>query len=112
VDASLEQGEIKFTLQGKKLQGSWVLVRTRGLGKKPLRSGWLLIKHRDQYASTNDVTQEEPRSVTSQRLLAEIARDQGGEIARASMGDPTGQGRRTTSVKPARGHVERRAKLL
>ena len=37
VDASLQKGEIKFTLRGKKLQGSWVLVRTRGLGSDPIR---------------------------------------------------------------------------
>jgi bifunctional non-homologous end joining protein LigD len=112
VDASLQQGEIKFTLYGKKLQGSWVLVRTRGLGSNPVRSAWLLIKHRDQYASTKDVTEDEPRSVTSQRLLAEIARDEGGDIERASMGDPAGKGRRTTSVKTARGRIERRRQPL
>jgi len=43
VDASLQKGEIKFVLHGTKLQGSWVLVRTRGFGKNPLRSAWLLI---------------------------------------------------------------------
>jgi len=101
VDASLQAGEIKFTLQGKKLQGSWVLVRTRGFGKNPLRAAWLLVKHRDQYASEKDVTQEEPCSVASQRLLAEIARDEGGDIERASTGDPAGKGRRTTSAKRA-----------
>jgi bifunctional non-homologous end joining protein LigD len=76
VDASLQKGEIKFALHGTKLQGSWVLVRTRGLEKNPLRSAWLLIKHRDQYASARDVTQEEPRSVASHRSLEEIARDE------------------------------------
>jgi len=81
VDASLQKGEIKFVLHGTKLQGSWVLVRTRGFGKNPLRSAWLLIKHRDQYVSARDVTQEEPRSVASQRLLEEIARDEGGDIS-------------------------------
>ena len=94
VDSSLQKGEIKFTLHGKKLQGSWVLVRTRGFGKNPARSAWLLIKHRDQYASTKDVTQEEPRSVASRRLLADIARDEGGDIEKASKGDPAGKGRR------------------
>jgi bifunctional non-homologous end joining protein LigD len=87
VDTSLEGGEIKFTLQGKKLKGSWVLIRTRGFGKSPLRSAWLLIKHRDQFASATDVTQEEPRSIASRRLLADIARDEGGDIERASKGD-------------------------
>jgi bifunctional non-homologous end joining protein LigD len=102
VDSSLQSGEIKFALYGKKLQGSWVLVHTRGFGSNPARSTWLLIKHRDEYASTKDVTQEQPRSVASQRLLAEIARDEGGDIERASMGDPAGEGRRKTSAKPAR----------
>jgi len=90
VDASLQQGEIKFTLYGKKLGGSWVLVRTRGPGKNASRSAWLLIKHRDRYASTKDVTGEEPRSVVSRRLLADIAQDEGGDIERASKGDPAG----------------------
>jgi bifunctional non-homologous end joining protein LigD len=112
VDASLQAGEIKFTLHGKKLQGSWVLVHTRGFGSNPDRSTWLLIKHRDQYASTRDVTQDEPRSVASQRLLAEIARDGGGDIERASMGDPAGKGGRTTSAKPAPGRVGRRKRVL
>ena len=93
VDQSLQSGEIKFTLQGKKLQGSWVLIRTRGFGNHPLRSAWLLSKRRDQYISKADVTQEEPRSVSSRRLLAEIARDEGGDIEKASKGDPASKGR-------------------
>jgi bifunctional non-homologous end joining protein LigD len=110
VDASLQEGEIKFTLYGKKLQGSWVLVHTRGFGSNPGRSAWLLIKHRDQYASTKDVTREEPRSVESRRLLAEIARDGGGDVERASMGDAGGNGRATASTKPAGGRVGRRSR--
>lgn len=101
VDSSLQKGEIKFALRGKKLQGSWVLVRTRGSGRNPSRSAWLLIKHRDQYASTKDVTQEEPRSVASRRLLADVARDEGGDVERASTGDPVGKGRGAVSAKPA-----------
>jgi bifunctional non-homologous end joining protein LigD len=108
VDASLQKGEIKFTLHGKKLQGSWVLVRTRGFGSNPARSAWLLIKHRDQYASTEDVTQEEPRSGTSQRLLAEIARDEGGDIERASVGDPSPKARPTATPQSASGRIARR----
>lgn len=88
VDAALDKGELKFTLRGKKLKGSWVLVRTRGFGKKPTRSSWLLIKHRDRYASARDVTWSEPYSVASRRLLADIARDEGGDVRRAATGDP------------------------
>jgi bifunctional non-homologous end joining protein LigD len=111
VDSSLQSGEIKFTLRGKKLQGSWVLVRTPGFGKSPSRSTWLLIKHRDQYASTKDVTEEEPRSVVSRRLLADIARDEHGDIERASQGDPAEE-RHATSAKSVSGHSERRRRPL
>ena len=86
--AALERGELKFKVRGKKLKGSWVLVRTRGFGKKPDGSSWLLIKHRDQYASTKDVAESEPYSVASHRLLADIARDEGGDVSKAASGDP------------------------
>jgi bifunctional non-homologous end joining protein LigD len=110
MDASLKAGEIKFTIFGKKLQGSWVLVRSHGLGggKNPLRSAWLLIKHQDQYASTKDVEQDEPRSVASHRLLAEIARDGGGDVERASLGDPASKGAPATSVKSGQGRSRTR----
>ncbi len=71
VDASLKKGELKFSLFGAKLHGSWVLVRTK-FGR-PDKPQWLLIKHRDRYASTGDVLVEQPRSVLSKRLLDEIA---------------------------------------
>jgi bifunctional non-homologous end joining protein LigD len=87
VESALQKGDLKFTLHGKKLRGSWVLVRTRGYGSKADKS-WLLIKHRDEYASTKDIENEEPRSVLSQRLLADIARDAGGNVEKAATGDP------------------------
>jgi bifunctional non-homologous end joining protein LigD len=88
VGAALEKGDLKFTLHGKKLKGSWVLVRTRGFGRNPSKPSWLLIKHRDEFASTEDVTESEPYSVASGRLLAEIARDGGGDVPKAATGDP------------------------
>jgi len=87
VDAAIQKGDLKFTLRGKKLKGSWVLVRTHGYGSSSGKS-WLLIKHRDQYASTGEITMEEPRSITSKRLLADIARDGGGDVEKAATGDP------------------------
>jgi bifunctional non-homologous end joining protein LigD len=87
IEAALKKGDLKFTLEGVKLHGSWVLVRTRGFGSKGDKS-WLLIKHRDRFASTNDITSQKPRSVVSDRLLAEIAAAEGGDITKASTGDP------------------------
>jgi bifunctional non-homologous end joining protein LigD len=88
VDEAFKKGELKFILHGQKLKGSWVLVRTRGFGRSGGRPSWLLIKHRDEFASKRDITLEEPRSVISNRTLAEIARDGGGDVARAATGDP------------------------
>jgi bifunctional non-homologous end joining protein LigD len=87
VDAALEKGDLKFTLHGSKLKGSWVLVRTRGFGGGK-RSSWLLIKHRDRFASTRDITVEKPRSALTGRLMAEIARDAGGDVEKAAAADP------------------------
>jgi bifunctional non-homologous end joining protein LigD len=70
IDAALEKGELKFTLDGVKLKGSWVIVRTGG------RSGdgrsWLLIKHRDGWAGDVDITTFAPRSVKSDGDFADI----------------------------------------
>jgi bifunctional non-homologous end joining protein LigD len=81
VDAALGKGELKFTLNGKKLKGSWVLVRTKGYGGSKKES-WLLIKHRDRYASTDDVLEKKPKSVLSNRLLPEIAAGTRGQDSR------------------------------
>jgi bifunctional non-homologous end joining protein LigD len=83
VDRALAKGDLKFTLRGKKLTGSWVLVRTR-----PRQ--WLLIKHRDPSATTEDITAAKPRSVVSRRTLAGIARNAGAsakQLAQAEEAD-------------------------
>src|SRR5437762_6979498 len=56
VEAALKKGDLKFTLDGYKLKGSWVLVRTRGWGgskggsSSDGKTSWLLIKHRDEWS--------------------------------------------------------------
>jgi bifunctional non-homologous end joining protein LigD len=84
----LQKGDLKFTLDGEKLKGSWVLVRTRN-------RQWLLIKHRDYYTTEEDVTELAPVSILSRRTLAEIAEDEGGNVRKAATGDPTKIPRRT-----------------
>jgi bifunctional non-homologous end joining protein LigD len=87
VDAALEKGDLKLTFEGIKMHGSWVMVRTRPRPGQS-RPSWLLIKHRDKWLSTDDITDLEPRSVVSNRLLIEIARDEGGDMRKAADGDP------------------------
>jgi bifunctional non-homologous end joining protein LigD len=66
------KGDFKFNLHGKRLQGSWVLVRTR---RDPRgRAQWLLIKHRDEHAVPgSDVTVDHLTSVATGRTMEEIA---------------------------------------
>ncbi len=82
VERALEKGDLKFKLYGRKLRGSWVLVRIR-------ERQWLLIKHRDKAASTLDITGK-LRSAVSRRTLASIARAAGAsreQIAEAQEAD-------------------------
>jgi bifunctional non-homologous end joining protein LigD len=81
VGDALRKGELKFSLNGKKLKGSWVLVRTR-------ERQWLLMKHRDYYTTEEDVTEVAPASILTRRTLAEIAEDEGGNVKKAATGDP------------------------
>jgi bifunctional non-homologous end joining protein LigD len=66
------KGELKIALQGKRLKGSWVLVRTRGRqGKRPQ---WLLIKHRDEFAKPgSEVVDNYEMSAATGRTMEEIA---------------------------------------
>ena len=107
VDLALRRGELKFTLHGRKLSGSWVLVRTR-LPGSAARAAWLLIKHRDAAASTRDVETARPRSVISNRTLASIARAAGGNVEKAAAADPpAGRPRRTPASRTRRNTAAR-----
>ncbi|HXF55054.1 MAG TPA: DNA ligase D [Hyphomicrobiaceae bacterium] len=70
---ALHKGELKFTLAGERLRGSWVLVRMKHDRDGGKRANWLLIKHRDEFArSGNGTVTEIDESVASGRSMAEI----------------------------------------
>ena len=71
IDGALKKGDLKFTLDGVKLKGSWVLVRTRG-PRDPSGRSWLLIKHRDDWAGALDIAEFAPLSVKSGGDLEDI----------------------------------------
>jgi len=73
--ASLAAGELKFTLAGQRLKGSWVLVRMKGDRTNSKRNNWLLIKHRDADAvpQDGDAVLADDHSVASRRTMSEIA---------------------------------------
>lgn len=75
----LERGDLKFTLDGKRLQGSFVLVRMKHDLNGGKRTNWLLIKHRDDHAvdSNGDAILKGDASVASGRTMKAIAAGRG-----------------------------------
>src|SRR5205085_6111823 len=71
-----KKGDLKVIFHGKRMQGSWVLVRTRGWGSGGSSSGkqsWLLIKHRDEYVDAGAALAEQPAtSVGTKRTMEQI----------------------------------------
>lgn len=73
------KGDLKFTLDGDKLHGGWVLVRMRHDRTGGKRTDWLLIKHRDEFAregKANDILGQDT-SVASGRSMDQIAAGKG-----------------------------------
>jgi bifunctional non-homologous end joining protein LigD len=63
----LRKGDMKFVLDGEKLQGEFALVRTRKDEKS-----WLLLKKKDRYATAEDILKKN-RSVISNKTLEDIS---------------------------------------
>jgi bifunctional non-homologous end joining protein LigD len=77
-ERALRKGELKFTLAGEKLQGSWVIVRMRHDRDGGKRNNWLLIKHHDDYERKGDLpVTDQDRSVASGRSMEDIAAGKG-----------------------------------
>jgi bifunctional non-homologous end joining protein LigD len=92
VDAALRKGDVKFTLDGYKLKGSWVLVRTRGYGDGRSKDrSWLLIKHRDEWSGDLDITEFAPLSVKSGEDFHEILAEQNPDVWRSHRPAETGE---------------------
>ena len=118
VDAALKKGDLKFTLDGFKLKGSWALVRTSGRGGRDYgtKPSWLLIKHRDDWAGDLDITEFAPRSVKSDGDFEDIlAEDEPAvwESHRPAKGGDAGKMLaaiidRAAAIKSERGKVKRK----
>ncbi len=75
----LRKGDLKFTLDGGKLKGSWVLVRMRSDKFKSKRNNWLLIKHHDGLEKEGDADAllADDRSIASGRSMDQIEAGKG-----------------------------------
>jgi bifunctional non-homologous end joining protein LigD len=70
------KGDLKITFFGERMRGSWALVRmkyNRDGSSSSAKPQWLFIKHRDEYASTDDIVADNMTSVTTGRTMEEIA---------------------------------------
>ena len=79
-EQALAKGDFKFTLEGERLRGGFVLVRMASDRERGKRTNWLLIKHRDEFAvpaSGAAVLEENDTSVASGRPMEAIAAGKG-----------------------------------
>jgi len=60
----MKAGDLKIVLEGEKLKGAFALVQMKGKGE----NSWLLIKKKDEYASTKDILKKN-KSVISGKPL-------------------------------------------
>lgn len=68
----LKKGELKFILHGKKLHGSFALIKTKGWGP---RGSWLLLKHNDEFVQHGYDAKDYDFSAVSKKSFLQIARD-------------------------------------
>ncbi|WP_320201638.1 DNA ligase D [Agrobacterium sp. rho-13.3] len=79
-EEALAKGDFKFTLEGERLHGSFVLVRMRNDRDGGKRTNWLLIKHRDDFAVSDNgaaILDDKNTSVASGRKMEAIAAGRG-----------------------------------
>lgn len=79
-EQALAKGDFKFTLEGERLHGSFVLVRMRNDRDGGKRTNWLLIKHHDDFSVGENgaaVLEENATSVASGRTMEAIAAGKG-----------------------------------
>lgn len=113
-EKGFKKGDLKFTLHGDKLHGSWVLVRMRHDRDGGKRTNWLLIKHRDEYAREGEANNllENDRSVASGRAMDQIAAGKG-KAPKPFMTAGSGRGRadavwHSNHVQAAEARAERK----
>src|SRR6266404_4595802 len=71
----LRRGDLKITFNGERLHGSFALIRMKFArdGSSSSKPQWLLIKHRDEFASKEDIVAANMTSVDTNRTMEEIA---------------------------------------
>jgi bifunctional non-homologous end joining protein LigD len=88
--AMLAKGDLKFRLNGKRLQGDFALVKMRGRRPGSKGNEWLMIKKHDDHVVEGYDIEAIDTSVLSGRSLEQVAGDAGSAEWKSR---PTGRGR-------------------
>lgn len=107
VREGLRKGDLKIIFHGKRMKGSWVLVRTRGWGgSSGAKPSWLLIKHRNDHVEAGDaLVENHTTSVVTRRTMHQIGgatKERVWHSNRASDEDDEPARKKTVSVAEAR----------
>ena len=87
IRSGYDRGDLKIVMHGTRMLGGWVLVRTRRDERG--RAQWLLIKHRDAFASADlDVVADANTSIVTGRTMEEIARGAASKRSRRTRAKP------------------------
>lgn len=107
VEEGLQQGKLKFFVEGERMQGGWTLVRMKG-GKREKRENWLLIKERDDYAGHDpeELIRAYTTSISTSRSMEAIAREESktnrdGKTRKASKKNKQKRPRKSNARMPA-----------
>ncbi|MES2389231.1 MAG: DNA ligase D [Bacteroidota bacterium] len=78
----LQDGSLKFVLNGTHLQGEFALVKMKGRGDK----NWLLLKHKDKFAQDEeyDIEQVKPVKMSAHSTFGKVATTKGKAAARGT----------------------------
>ncbi len=88
-EEQIARGDLKFSLHGHKLRGSFALVHTgKRSGDPKQEKNWLLIKHRDEAADEAWDIDRLPESVLSGRTIQEV--ESGAPVKMVNAGDLPG----------------------
>jgi bifunctional non-homologous end joining protein LigD len=91
----LHSGKLRIILHGTKLKGEFALVKSSYQGE----NSWLLMKVKDKYAKTSDVTKKN-KSVLSGRTIQQVEKDPEG-VWQSNRPEKIKQGKRSLVKKSA-----------
>jgi bifunctional non-homologous end joining protein LigD len=107
--AMLAKGDLKFRLNGKRLQGDFALVKMRGRRPGSKGNEWLMIKKHDDHVVEGYDIESIDTSVLSGRSLEQVASDAGSAEWKSR---PTGRGKlKAAWLADAVARVEKKKKM-